>query len=218
MDYARPYPPFDPARVTGWTVAIACNLLVLGLLARGVGDPWSAAAADEPASTPVDWIVPAIPPPPPPPESVPEVRRMPQSAAVHSPPVASPESRPLDRPATPADPRPEAVPTGIGQPASGEAPGTTGGDGLAYADAPAPRYPADALRRGWEGTVWLRVRVDEAGRPVEVEIERSSGHASLDRAARQQVRDRWRFQPAVRDGRPVPAWGRVPIRFSLGAG
>ena len=71
------------------------------------------------------------------------------------------------------------------------------------------------LRRGEQGTVVLRVRVDERGAPVEVTIERSSGYRDLDRAARDTVADRWRFHPAQRDGPPVPAWGLVPVRFTL---
>jgi protein TonB len=29
------------------------------------------------------------------------------------------------------------------------------------------------------------------------------------------VQQRWRFEPAMRDGRAVQAWGLVPIDFSL---
>ena len=38
----------------------------------------------------------------------------------------------------------------------------------------------------------------------------------LDRAAREHVLKKWRFQPAMQDGVPVQAWGRVPIVFTLG--
>ena len=37
----------------------------------------------------------------------------------------------------------------------------------------------------------------------------------LDREAVRHVQQRWRFEPAMRDGRPVQAWGLVPIDFSL---
>ena len=47
---------------------------------------------------------------------------------------------------------------------------------LEYAQAPAPTYPRDALRDGIEGTVLLKVLVDVDGRPLDVQIERSSGN------------------------------------------
>jgi protein TonB len=86
---------------------------------------------------------------------------------------------------------------------------------LEYAQAPAPTYPRDALRDGVEGTVLLKVLVDTDGRPLDVQIERSSGNRSLDRAAREQVLQRWRFRPAMEDGRAVQAIGLVPVDFRL---
>jgi protein TonB len=77
-----------------------------------------------------------------------------------------------------------------------------------------PRYPPDALRRGIEGTVMLLVLVGVDGRVEDVKLEKSSGHASLDRAALQVAR-KWRFNPAMRDGVPFADWALVPVRFSL---
>ena len=57
--------------------------------------------------------------------------------------------------------------------------------------------------------------VDTLGNPVSVEIVSGSGHRVLDRAAREQVLRHWRFVPAMRDGRPVPAIGRIPVVFTL---
>lgn len=86
---------------------------------------------------------------------------------------------------------------------------------LAYIRAPAPRYPGAAARAGAQGTVLLKVLVDIDGTPLEVTLERSSGHRSLDRAALEQVLKHWRFQPAVRNGQTVQAYGLVPIDFSM---
>ncbi len=44
------------------------------------------------------------------------------------------------------------------------------------------------------------------------------GYRELDEAARRHVLRRWRFQPAMRDGRAVQAIGLVPIEFSLDRG
>lgn len=86
---------------------------------------------------------------------------------------------------------------------------------LRYIEAPPPRYPSLARRRGWQGEVILRVQVGIDGRPLSVEIERGSGHAVLDRAAREHVLETWRFEPARVEGRLTAAWGRVPIVFAL---
>lgn len=84
---------------------------------------------------------------------------------------------------------------------------------LAYAEAPPPPYPVDALREGRSGTVLLQVLVGIDGRPERVTVSRSSGHRDLDRIAARHVERSWRFQPALRDGVPVQAIGLVPIEF-----
>lgn len=58
-----------------------------------------------------------------------------------------------------------------------------------YLRAPAPAYPAESSRRRERGTVLLRVLVDAQGRPAQVLVERSSGYARLDDAARSAVED-----------------------------
>ena len=85
---------------------------------------------------------------------------------------------------------------------------------LAYRSAPL-QFPAQALRRHMQGTVLLRVLVDENGMPVRVEVEQGSGYALLDRSAREQVLAHWRFQPAMLDGHAVHDWARVPVSFVL---
>lgn len=80
-------------------------------------------------------------------------------------------------------------------------------------ETPAPRYPSAALRRGDSGEVLLQVRVGADGNAQDVEVVRSSNSRALDRAAVAAVR-RWRFQPALREGQPVPGMVQVPIVFS----
>ncbi len=87
---------------------------------------------------------------------------------------------------------------------------------LRYLSAPAPSYPREALLAGAQGTVTLRVLVDVDGSPLEVSVEHSSGNRSLDTAARNQVLRRWKFQPATDGGRPVQAYGLIPVDFKLG--
>jgi protein TonB len=71
-------------------------------------------------------------------------------------------------------------------------------------------YPPVARRIGLEGTAWLRFEIDREGAARDVAVARSSGHAVLDRAARQTV---------DRAGRLPWVYGKieVPIRFSLDA-
>lgn len=80
--------------------------------------------------------------------------------------------------------------------------------------APSPGYPAAAMRRRESGEVMLRLHVGSNGRLRGVEILRSSGFRSLDRAATQAVR-RWSFEPAMRNGAAVDGILQIPIQFTL---
>lgn len=84
----------------------------------------------------------------------------------------------------------------------------------AYLNNPAPEYPAVARRRKQEGTTFLNVVVDTAGKPVTIEISLSSGSPELDRAAQEAVKS-WSFIPAKQDGKSVEGRVEVPIRFRL---
>jgi periplasmic protein TonB len=86
--------------------------------------------------------------------------------------------------------------------------------GVRYGQNPAPSYPAEARRRGWEGTVLLLVEILENGRPDRITIKQSSGHPILDETAVGAV-GRWTFIPAQRDGKAVKSFAEVPIVFSL---
>ena len=113
-----------------------------------------------------------------------------------------------------ADPVVEATVSDFGPPDI--APSTpVAGVRLEYASAPAPDYPRDAIRRNLQGTVMLQVLVDVDGKPLEVTVQRSSGHGVLDREAVRHVMRNWTFRPAMKDGRAVQATGIVPIDFRL---
>lgn len=77
---------------------------------------------------------------------------------------------------------------------------------------PSPQYPAAALRAGIGGTVMVRAEIDASGQPVDVDVVRRSGNRDLDRAAVQAVR-KWRFEPALRNGRAVASTVQVPVDF-----
>ena len=155
------------------------------------------------------------PPPPPPPTTVPVRPR-----AAPALPALQPERIEVELPPV-VDPQPGDTvvePTLVAD-ASIDRSGTLteplSGAHLEYEVAPPPSYPAQALREMLTGTVTLRVLVDVDGKPIDVRIERSSGHRVLDAAARKQVLAKWRFRPAMHDGRAVQAIGLVPVVFHL---
>lgn len=77
-----------------------------------------------------------------------------------------------------------------------------------------PTYPSASRRAGEEGTVRLKVLVDEKGRPRDVAVASSSGFARLDQAAMEAVR-KWRFEAATDGVNPISAWTQVAITFRL---
>lgn len=84
----------------------------------------------------------------------------------------------------------------------------------AYLSNPPPRYPMASRRAGEQGTVMLRVLVSREGAAARVELERSSGSAHLDAAARETVKA-WRFTPARRGAEAIESWMIVPVVFRL---
>jgi periplasmic protein TonB len=77
-----------------------------------------------------------------------------------------------------------------------------------------PTYPPSSRRAGEEGTVQLRILVDERGAPREVQVSKGSGFARLDQAAIDAVR-KWRFIAAISGGQAVTAWTQVSVTFRL---
>lgn len=86
--------------------------------------------------------------------------------------------------------------------------------GVTYAYSPTPEYPDSARKKGHEGTVVLRVLVDEKGRSKSLGVDRSSGFQTLDKAALNAVRD-WRFNAARHGDQHVESWVKIPIVFRL---
>lgn len=84
----------------------------------------------------------------------------------------------------------------------------------AYLQNPKPTYPALSRRMGEEGKVLLKVRVSSEGRPLAVDLEKSSNFERLDHAALQAVTN-WRFVPAKRGDEAIEASVIVPITFRL---
>lgn len=140
-------------------------------------------------------------------------------------PSAAPESTPApDESATGSGKHKAAASAGAGKSAASKktAARTRNAQSAAHlsrnahplAGNPPPRYPPAALRSGIEGNVLIRAEIDADGTPTEVGLARRSGNRELDRAALSAVRN-WRFQPALRDGKPVASAVQVPVAFVL---
>jgi TonB family protein len=76
-----------------------------------------------------------------------------------------------------------------------------------------PDYSEQAKKSRYEGTVLLRLVIDEHGIPREIRVVQSLG-LGLDEKAIEAVRH-WRFQPGVKDGRAVSVDANVEVSFRL---
>lgn len=120
-----------------------------------------------------------------------------------TPVIEDPAAPPAERePATRTTPRAATAPA---RPADREA------RPVAQPEIP---YPAAAARSREEGSLILLVQVDANGNATDVTVETRSGSRDLDRAAQQAVRD-WKFEPAIKGGKPTASAVRVPIEFTL---
>ncbi len=168
-------------------------------------------------------------------ERVPEPAPVKREAVLETKPEPRPEVKP--KPVEAAKPQPAAPQeTALRQTAS-LAPSTQHGTGQAapkgfeetkgrhtdevlvlnprYRDRPLPpRYPDRARSLNQQGVVKIRIKLDYRGDPMDVAVLSSSGYALLDHAAIRAAR-KWRFEPEIRNGRPVIAFVEMPVEFVL---
>ena len=78
---------------------------------------------------------------------------------------------------------------------------------------PDPEYTEEARLAKTQGKCILWLIVDETGHPRNIRVIRSLGHG-LDAKAIEAVQQ-WRFQPAMKDGRPVNVQISVEVGFHL---
>ena len=182
-------------------------------------------APAEPPASPPRTLAPAQARPAPKADSAPLAARKPRERAVERAPRSASVVA-----ATPAAPAPPAAlaaaaapaPAPVPAPASSQAPASTQPiEVLSHKPSfrlppQPPHYPAQARRRNQQGTVLLEVRLDERGQQRGLAVLRSSGIASLDRAALEAVAT-WRFNPQQHNGVAVPSRVQIPIEFALTA-
>lgn len=209
----RTPPPFRPERAAGLAFVVALHAAALW----GLWQHRLLPDAQEAVTLFVNFITPPPPKkreepkPPPPPKPRPIEKPQPRQIVAETPVVA-----PADPVAPPPPPRPapaiEAPPAPPPRPAE---PVMLGGElSVACPERTPPRYPHHSRRMGEEGSVVLRVELDEHGNVSTARVATSSGFARLDEAALAAVRG-WRCVPPMHHGRPARAVAVQPFNFVL---
>jgi protein TonB len=76
-----------------------------------------------------------------------------------------------------------------------------------------PEYSEEARKAKFSGICVLQIVVDERGEPTNFKVVRPLG-LGLDEKAIEAVK-KWRFKPAMKDGRPVAVLATVEVNFRL---
>ncbi len=76
-----------------------------------------------------------------------------------------------------------------------------------------PDYTEEARRAGLEGTVLLSLVVDENGEPKDIKVIKSLGLGLDEKAV--DAAYQWRFQPGMKDGKPVRVGAKFEMNFRL---
>ena len=126
-------------------------------------------------------------------------------------PQTSPQSKPAP---TPAQPKPTPTPTATSkqQPS-----GPLQADRIDQPPRPLgsnarPTYPRSQKRRRQEGSVTVKILIDETGRVQDAHVVRGArGFAD----ALMKVVPSWRFTPGRHAGRPVKVWAIRTVTFTL---
>jgi TonB family protein len=77
-----------------------------------------------------------------------------------------------------------------------------------------PVYPREAERQGIRGWVDVEFTIARDGSTQDVIVRSAQPQQTFDQSAVEAVR-RWRFEPVMRDGAPVPQRAAMRIRFEL---
>jgi TonB family protein len=79
--------------------------------------------------------------------------------------------------------------------------------------APSPIYSEQARKARIEGSCIVALVVDEKGTPTNLRVVTGLG-MGLDEKAIEAVKN-WKFEPALKDGKPIPAKIAVQVDFHL---
>lgn len=199
-----------------WTLSLALVLglhIGIGVLALNWRNPALAVELPPPAALLVELApLPVVTPPPPAPAAQPLPEPLPPPVVAPKPKLVleKPKPKALPTPPKPAispikpQPPTPAKPAPTPQVAPASAPAVPAAATVSSAASQAAkqswqnrllghlarykRYPNDARRRGIEGTSQVRFNLDHRGKVLSIELAKSSGNASLDRATLAMIR------------------------------
>ena len=77
-----------------------------------------------------------------------------------------------------------------------------------------PAYPLRARRRGIEGRVTIKFLVDREGNVHDLAIIDARPANIFEKTIRNTV-PKWRFKPAIKDGKKVETWVQTTVKFQL---
>jgi TonB family protein len=75
-----------------------------------------------------------------------------------------------------------------------------------------PQYPPGARQARHQGSVLLSFVVDIDGRPKNIQVVKSN--KDFDKAAIKTLRT-YKFEPGMKDGKPVPVAMKIDIEFHI---
>jgi periplasmic protein TonB len=78
-----------------------------------------------------------------------------------------------------------------------------------------PEYPFVSRRLREQGTLRLKLTVDEKGLVTQAVVVNSSGFQRLDEAALKWVKAQWRYTPAMQGTKPIPSMADAIVEFRL---
>ena len=78
-----------------------------------------------------------------------------------------------------------------------------------------PEYPFVSRRLREQGTLRLKLTIDEKGSVTEAVVVNSSGFQRLDEAAVKWVKANWRYMPAMQDTKAVSSTADAIVEFRL---
>ena len=138
-----------------------------------------------------------------------------------TPAPAAPPKAPLPKTPTPPPPLPSTTapaittPTAPAAPVAPAAPAVRTGAAIqAGAFCAKPDYPSASRRLEEEGTVLLKFLIGVDGKVLQADIEKSSGFARLDEAARNAL-SKCQFRPGTVDGKPEQSWVTIKYTWRL---
>jgi protein TonB len=202
------YSPFKPKKsLASLGLVLMLHALLLWLIASGLGYKVVQVSENTVEALLLADNKPATPPPPAPKTPPPPKPTTPTVAPAPLPPPTS------TTPAITAPPAPAATPAPAA-PADAANPVRTTATRQAGGNCAEPNYPSASRRLEEEGTVTLKFLISTEGKVKEALVDKSSGFARLDEAAKNAL-SKCQFRPGTADGKPEESWAVIRYTWRL---